>query len=95
MTRSGELGRLVASNRPEAPVFAFTPDEGALRKLSLSRAIVPFVLHLSPDAEENVSQAFSMLCELGHLRAGDPVVIVSNVAAGSKRICAIQLRELA
>jgi pyruvate kinase len=94
MTRSGELGRLVASNRPNAPVFAFTPDEGALRKLSLSRAIVPFVLHLSPDAESNVAQAFSMLCELGHLRPGDPIVLVSNVAAGQKRICAIQLREI-
>jgi pyruvate kinase len=94
MTRSGELGRLVASYRPNAPVFAFTPDEGALRKLSLSRAIVPFVLHLSPDGEANVAQAFSMLCELGHLRPGDPVVVVSNVAAGAKRICAIQLREL-
>jgi len=94
MTRSGQLGRLVASHRPNCPVFAFTPDEGALRKMALSRAIMPFVLHLAPDAEANLMQAFSQLCELGHLRAGDPVVIVSNVSAGSKRVSAIQLREV-
>lgn len=94
MTRSGELGRLVASYRPNAPVFAFTPDEGALRKMSLSRAIVPHLMHLSPDGEENISRALTLLTEQGHLRPSDSVVIVSNVPAGSKRVAAIQLREV-
>jgi pyruvate kinase len=94
MTRSGQLGRLVASHRPNSPVFAFTPDEGSLRKMSLSRAIVPHLLHLCPDPEENLSRAFAKLCEQGQLRAGDPVVVVSNVPVGARRICAIQLREV-
>jgi len=93
MTRTGDLGRLVASYRPNAPVFAFTPDERALGKLSLSRGIVPFVLQLSPDPEENVSRAFATLAAQGHLAPNDPVVVVSNVPAGDKRVSAIQLRE--
>jgi len=93
MTRTGDLGRLVASYRPNAPVFAFTPDEHAMGKLLLSRGILPFVLPLSPDPEENVSRAFEILCSQGHLSAGDPVVVVSNVPAGQRRVSAIQLRE--
>lgn len=95
MTRTGDLGRLVASYRPNAPVFAFTPDERAMGKLSLSRGILPFVLHLSPDPEENVSRAFETLCSQGYLAGNDPVVVVSNVPAGNKRVSAIQLREFA
>ncbi len=93
MTRSGDLGRLVASYRPNAPVFAFTPDERAMGKLSLSRGILPFVLPLSPDPEVNHSRAFEMLYSQGYLAPSDAVVVVSNAPAGDKRVSAIQLRE--
>lgn len=79
-TARGVLAGHAANLRPDkATIFAFSPDEGVVRSLVLSRAVVPIRMDLAADFEETVRLAFERLRRDGRLAAGDPVVIVSDI----------------
>jgi pyruvate kinase len=93
MTRRGLLGQLVSSFRPKrAIIYAFTNMSTTRRKLWLSRSVVPFKMDFSSDPEKTVAAAFERLRLRNRLLPGDPVVVVSDVAAGHENVTAVQVR---
>ncbi len=95
ITRRGILGTLVASYRPrKAIIYAFTNMSTVRRKLWLYRSIVPFKMDFSSDPEKTVRAALERLRERDRVLPGDPIVVISDVAAGDENVCAIQVRTL-
>ncbi|MBM62347.1 MAG: pyruvate kinase [Acidobacteria bacterium] len=95
ITRRGVLGQLVSSFRPQtAIVYAFTNSPAAHRQLWLCHSVVPFRMDLSDDPDDTIAAAFQRLRSHDRLEPGDPVVVVSDVAAGSRTVTAIQVRNV-
>ncbi|MFI5306950.1 MAG: pyruvate kinase [Polyangiales bacterium] len=93
MTRRGMLGQLVSSFRPDrAIIYAFTNMSTTRRKLWLSRSVVPFKMDFSSDPEKTIVAAFERLRQRNRVLAGDPVVVISDVAAGHENVTAVQVR---
>jgi pyruvate kinase len=93
MTRRGLLAQLVSSYRPRrAIIYAFTNMSTTRRKLWLSRSIVPFKMDFSSDPEKTLVAAFDRLRVRNRVLPGDPVVVVSDVAAGRQNVTAVQVR---
>ena len=94
MTRRGYFGQLVASYRPRtAIIYAFTNMSTTRRKLWLNRAVIPFRMNLSQDPEKTIVNALAKLREREVIEAGEPVVVVSDVAtATGDLVTSIQVR---
>lgn len=94
MTRRGQFGQLVASYRPQrAVIYAFTNMSTTRRKLWLNRSVVPFRMNLSRDPEKTIVNALAKLRERSVIEAGEPVVVVSDVAtATGDLVTSIQVR---
>ena len=94
MTRRGYFGQLVASYRPRsAIIYAFTNMSTTRRKLWLNRAVIPFRMNLSRDPEKTIVNALAKLRERAVIEAGEPVVVVSDVAtATGDLVTSIQVR---
>lgn len=93
ITRRGLLAQQVAAYRPSSSIiYAFTNMSNVRRKLWLIRGIVPFLLDFSSDPEKTIRAAFARLRERNRVLPGDPVVVVSDVAAGDERVTSIQVR---
>ncbi len=94
MTRRGQFGQLVASYRPKrAVIYAFTNMSTTRRKLWLIRSVVPFRMNLSKDPEKTIVNAMAKLRERNVIEAGQPVVVVSDVAtATGDLVTSIQVR---
>ncbi len=96
ITRRGLLGQLVASYRPaRAIIYAFTNMSSTRRKLWLLRSVVPFVVDFSRDPERTVQTALERLRKHNRVLPGDPIVVVSDVAAAAdEMVTSIQVRSL-
>ncbi|MBE7440612.1 MAG: pyruvate kinase [Spirochaetales bacterium] len=93
ITRRGIFASQVASFRPRSSIiYAFTNMSSTRRKLWMNRAVVPFLMDFSSDPEKTIRSAFDKLRRRNRVLPGDPVVIVSDIAAGDERITAIQVR---
>lgn len=93
ITRRGIFARQVASFRPRnSIIYAFTNMSSTRRKLWMIRAVVPFLMDFSSDPEKTIQSALEKLRQRNRVQPGDPVVIVSDVAAGNERVTSIQVR---
>ncbi len=94
MTRRGYFGQLVASYRPQrAIIYAFTNMSTTRRKLWLLRGVIPFRMNLSRDPEKTIVNALAKLKERSVIEAGEPVVVVSDVATSTgDLVTSIQVR---
>lgn len=80
LTRRGVLANQVAMLRPRtAGFFAVTPKEAVCRKLALTRGIRAIKLAFSSNVEETIQRVTQELLRLEFVRAGTPIVIVSDI----------------
>ncbi len=94
ITRRGFMADYVTNCRPQKTrIYAFTNDSHTRRRLILNRNLSPFRTAFSNDPEKTLATAFKVLKERAGLSAGDRVVVISDVLAGSG-IEAIQIRAL-
>ena len=93
-TARGVLANYVAHQRPtHSPIFAFTADENVARALHLNRAVTPLVMSFEDDHDTCIHNAIERLRALGHVEAGDPVVILSDILASDFDTNAVLLRK--
>jgi pyruvate kinase len=93
ITRRGLLGQLVASYRPRsAIIYAFTNMSTTRRKLWIYRSVVPFKMDFSNEPEKTIRAAFERLRQRNRVLPGDPIVVVSDVAAGGESVSSVQVR---
>lgn len=79
LTRRGVFANHVALLRPRHGCFAVTPKEKVCRQLALTRGVQPLKLGFSPTIEETVKRATELLVQMGAVKPGYPVVIVSDI----------------
>ncbi len=93
ITRRGAFARQVASFRPtKAIIYAFTNMSSTRRKLWLIRSVVPFLMEFSKDPEKTIRKAFDKLKERNRVFPGDPIVVLSDIEAGTEKVSSIQIR---
>ena len=94
ITRRGFMADYVTNCHPQKTrIFAFTNDSQTRRRLILNRNLTPFRTAFSSDPEKTLQTAFDTLKQRADFSAGDKVVAISDVLAGSG-IEAIQIRQL-
>ena len=94
-TLRGVMAHLLAHQRPEsAPIFAFTPHRHVSRTLVSARGVQPFVLPFTEgDPEGSIRDAVALLMREGHVKPGEPLVILSDALYEGVNVDAILLRE--
>ncbi|NQV64385.1 MAG: pyruvate kinase, partial [SAR86 cluster bacterium] len=94
ITRRGYMADYVTNCHPQnTRIYAFTKDSQTRRRLMLNRNLSPFRTAFSSDPEKTLQTTFNVLKKRAGLTAGDKVVVISDVLAGSG-IDAIQIRTL-
>ncbi|GMI76102.1 PLASTIDIAL PYRUVATE KINASE 1 [Hibiscus trionum] len=78
-TKTGQTASLLSRNRPDCPIFAFTPSTSIRRYLILQWGLMPFCLDFSDDAESNLNRSFSLLKARAMINSGDLVIVVSDI----------------
>ncbi len=80
LTRRGVLANQVALLRPRTSGFyAVTPKESVCRKLALTRGVRAMKLSFSSGIEETIRRVSEQLLKEDLVRAGTPIVIVSDI----------------
>lgn len=92
-TKSGFMGKLAATHRPNKPVYAFTFTEAVVRKLNIAFGIKP-ILTEQKSITANIKDAFKYLQKKKLVQAGDKIIIVSDVSETGEYKPYIQIREV-
>ena len=82
-TRSGRTAALLSAARPRVPIYAFSPDEGAVRKLTIYHGVNPSVLESPPNTDALIEMMDRRMVDEGHARSGDAVVMVTASPFGA------------
>jgi pyruvate kinase len=94
ITRRGVMADFVANCRPfSTNIYAFTNGSQTRRTMTLNRGVFPFRINLSSDPEKTLQTAFRILKTREHFKAGEKVVIISDVLA-QERVDSIQIRTI-
>lgn len=80
---TGESGRLVASHRPELPVFVVTPEARVCRQLNLSWNVTPFVLPAATSLKVLQENAIKHLIKTRQLKKGDQIIVIAGEPMGA------------
>ncbi|KAL0832950.1 hypothetical protein ABMA28_001085 [Loxostege sticticalis] len=89
VTTTGKSAQLVAKYRPRCPIITVTRYAAIARQLHMWRGIIPLIYEDSPDydwqndLEKRVNFCTKWAMELGFVRVGDPLVIVSGWRQGT------------
>jgi pyruvate kinase len=93
-TQRGYMAQYTSWLRPKySPIYAFSERWPTADGLTLHRSLTPMVVpfdHENP--EQTVNAAFKLLRQMGRLRRGDVVVVISTVSAGEELVEAVKIR---
>ncbi|HNM03431.1 MAG TPA: pyruvate kinase alpha/beta domain-containing protein, partial [Leptospiraceae bacterium] len=81
-TRSGLSARIASQFRPDMPIYSFTPFLMTSRKMNLHRGVYPFVIPIMEKFQDMVNYMNEKSKEMGLLRPGDTIVILSGSPGG-------------
>ncbi|HEY5791920.1 MAG TPA: pyruvate kinase alpha/beta domain-containing protein, partial [Chthoniobacterales bacterium] len=94
-TRRGFMADHASHLRPvSAPIFAFSPNEAVVRRLTLNRGVHAIRMAFSTKPEHTVAEAEEYLKQQGLANAGDELIILSDIVTGEERFDSIQLRRV-
>jgi pyruvate kinase len=71
---------LIAKQRPDYPVYAFTPREDTYNRMAISWGITPVWVPPSKDVDEMLHRATQTLLAAGIVTAGDQIVVINGQA---------------
>ncbi|PWA71844.1 Pyruvate kinase [Artemisia annua] len=78
-TRHGQMASLLSRNRPNPPIFAFTDEKSTQMALNLQWGVMPILVDLSDDMDDNITKTTDLIKAKAMLKEGDAVLIVSDV----------------
>jgi pyruvate kinase len=81
-TSSGSTARLVSKYRPEAPVYAFSPDPEIVRRLRLVWGVYPRRVRRLPSTDAMVEEVVKQLLGEKCVRRGDLIVFTAGTPVG-------------
>ena len=83
-TLSGAGGRLLAAQRPDLPVLAFTPAPRVRSQLALVWGVETFLEPAPADTDEMIARVDRAMLDLGRAEPGDAVVVVAGTPPGTE-----------
>ena len=83
-TQSGGTAALIAKNRPQLPIIAFTPSEDIRRRLALYWGVRSLPVGAMSDSDQQIALVDETLLATGVGKKGDIVVITMGVPVGSR-----------
>ncbi|MBS3933114.1 MAG: pyruvate kinase [Truepera sp.] len=84
LTSSGATAQRVSRNRPAVPILAVTPNERALRQMSVIWGVIPVLSADIQTSDEMVELANRAIIETGVANPGDRYVITAGVPFGRR-----------
>ena len=93
-TESGYTARQVSSDRPAAPILAFTTSERVARSLQLLWGVYPFVVRKGTKEKDCLAQGVKLLKKLKRATSGNHVLMVSISAQASKGISSVAVHRI-
>ena len=94
VSRTGFTSRKVTRFRPEVPILAFSPDQRAVRQLSLSWGTRSMQSPERATGAAAVVDALRMTRDNYGFETGDQVVVISGISTASRGTDTIQLMRL-
>ncbi|HEU5087622.1 MAG TPA: pyruvate kinase [Roseiflexaceae bacterium] len=77
-TQSGRTAQLVSRERPEVPIYAFTPDEQVYRRLALVWGVVPMMMEYVDRLSDLTVRVTQRLLEIQAVQPGDTFVLTGG-----------------
>ncbi len=94
-TRQGYMAAGLAALRPAlVPIFAITNSLDTLRQLRLLRSVEPFMLALDSEPNKTIENAIELLVNEGRVKAGDKLIIVTDILTSDRLVDSVQLRTV-
>jgi len=78
-TRSGATAQLIAHERPDVPIIAYTPYEHVYRRMALLWGVTPRTCRMRESAEELLAHVDELLLSDGFVQPGDNVVVTGGM----------------
>lgn len=82
-TKHGYMASLLARNRPNPPIFAFTDHPGVRKSMNLLWGVIPIELPLSEDIDADIKETINIMKNRGLVKYGDVVLVVSELGRPS------------
>jgi pyruvate kinase len=94
-TRTGRTAALLSAARPLVPIVALSPDEGVVRRLTLSHAVLPRSCGVPATTDEMLEVMDAALQETGCAAPGDPAVLVASTPFGRAHTNLLKVHRVA
>jgi pyruvate kinase len=82
-TETGTTARLISKYRPRSPIFAFAASPAVCARLNLMWGVSPLDCEMTPDAEDMVMKAETLLLQLHAVQPGDVIAVVAGTRTSS------------
>jgi pyruvate kinase len=93
-TRTGRTAALLATERPESPIYAFAPDPAVRRVLALRWGVRAFPASLPGDTDQMIELMDAGLRSRGVVGVGDTVVISGSLPAGTTQTNMLKIHHV-
>jgi pyruvate kinase len=91
ISRTGFTVRSIARFRPQARILAFSPNERTVRQLTMSWGAAPIHMTHQGSNDAMVAEAVGTARRLGHVRAGDTVLVLAGTDDRSRATDVLRL----
>jgi len=82
-TLTGSTARYISQRRPDAPIYALTPNERTYRRLALLWGVHPIMLGVFQSTDEMIERGQKRLLEIGLVKPGSVVVYVAGASTNT------------
>ncbi len=82
-TQSGRTARLMSKTRPEAPIFAFTPELKTYQEMGLYWGVTPIFVPYADTLETMIKHVETAISTATKLEKGQKVVLISGFPVGA------------
>jgi pyruvate kinase len=82
-TETGTTARLISKYRPKSPIYAFAASAAVSARLNLMWGVLPLFCEMTPNAEEMVLNAETLLLKLHTVQPGDVMAVVAGTRTSS------------
>ncbi len=93
-TRTGRTAALLSTERPESPIYAFSPDPAVRRALALRWGVRALPASLPGDTDQMIELMDAGLRSSGVVREGDSVVLSGSLPAGTAQTNMLKIHHV-
>jgi pyruvate kinase len=84
LTRSGTTARIISSDRPSAPILAFTNSPEVARRMQLFWGVCPHVTGKKASPHDCLAEGEALILEKKLAKQGDYVIMISGLRTGTE-----------